>query len=51
MPSSQDDTDGLNRPIPMTVFPHSNQTAPPVRDTVSATLQHEDLVRHELDTF
>jgi hypothetical protein len=45
-PSSYDDTHSLNRPIPMTVLPHSDQTAPLVRDSVAATLKLEDQAQH-----
>jgi hypothetical protein len=53
-PSSRDDTHDLNPHIPMTVLPHSDQTARPIDGIVAATLvvtlRPEDQVQHDLDT-
>jgi hypothetical protein len=49
-PNRHDDAHDLNPPIPMTVLPHSNQTALPVHDIVASTLPLEDKVSHDLDT-
>jgi hypothetical protein len=45
-PSSYDDNHGLSRPILMTVLPHSDQTASPVRHTVATTLKRDDQLQH-----
>jgi hypothetical protein len=48
-PISHDDAHDINPLIPMTVLPHSDQTARPVHDAVAARLEPEDQVQHELD--
>jgi hypothetical protein len=50
-PSSHHDTHDLNRAIPMTVLPHSDQLSPPAHDIIAVTLEPEDQAQHERDAL